>query len=270
MTNYILHKDAGIELTRTEDNATDRHYLEGQAADDVVYAADATHLAGLPVAASRIVGKKASGALSALTGAETLAICSGQAGAAFSMNSQRISSIGAPSTAGDALVKGTRFTTAELPDGTLNYVLAAQGTGVSPAYAALTSLRNFSSVASDNVAFANDAEVTTSSTAYVKVKEILAAEIPYGTIRVAFDLKSAAGATVYGKTYRNGVAIGAEHTQGVTSYATKTDDFTCTPPLWNNGDLIQVYSKATAGETAYVKNFRFCYNLGLRQYTQDP
>lgn len=74
MAKELRHKDAGTQLTRTEDNAVDRHYIVGQAADDVVYASSASQLSGLAVAASRILGKKASGGLAALTGAEALAL----------------------------------------------------------------------------------------------------------------------------------------------------------------------------------------------------
>ena len=69
----------------------------------------------LAVAASRIVGRKSTGNIVALTGAELMAILSGQAGAAFSMNSQRMTTLGTPTSAGDALRKGTRVTVAELP-----------------------------------------------------------------------------------------------------------------------------------------------------------
>ena len=69
----------------------------------------------LAVAASRIVGRKSTGNIVALTGAELMAILSGQAGAAFSMNSQRMTTLGTPTSAGDALRKGTRITTSELP-----------------------------------------------------------------------------------------------------------------------------------------------------------
>lgn len=69
----------------------------------------------LVIPASRIVGRSSAGNIVALTGAELMAILTGQAGAAFSMNSQRITSLGVPTTAGDALRKGTRVTVAELP-----------------------------------------------------------------------------------------------------------------------------------------------------------
>ena len=49
---------------------------------------------------------------------------------------KRIPNLGAPTTAGDALRKGTRLSMAELPDGTDGYLLTAKGPGNSPIYAA--------------------------------------------------------------------------------------------------------------------------------------
>ena len=46
--------------------------------------------AALAVAVSRIIGRGAAGNIAALTGAEILAILTGQAGAAFSFNSQAV------------------------------------------------------------------------------------------------------------------------------------------------------------------------------------
>lgn len=69
----------------------------------------------LSVPASRIVGRKGTGNIVALTGAELMAILTGQAGAAFSFNGKRVTSIGAQTTVGDALRKGTRVTVTELP-----------------------------------------------------------------------------------------------------------------------------------------------------------
>jgi len=37
VANEFKHKDAGTELTRTEDNAVDRHIADGQTANDMLY-----------------------------------------------------------------------------------------------------------------------------------------------------------------------------------------------------------------------------------------
>jgi len=89
----------------------------------------------LAVPASRIVGRKSTGNIVALTGVELMAILSGQAGAAFSMNSQRITTLGTPSSTGDALRKGTRVTISELPTLTTDKIW--KGVGGVPAEADL-------------------------------------------------------------------------------------------------------------------------------------
>ena len=56
--------------------------------------------------ASRIVGRKATGDIGALTGAEILAILTGQNGADFSMNTHKITGISDGTDSGDAVNKG--------------------------------------------------------------------------------------------------------------------------------------------------------------------
>lgn len=136
MANEIIHKTVGTELTQTEWEATTAHASNSQATDDMIRAQSSTIWERFAVAASRIIGKKATGTTDALTGAETLVVLSGQAGAAFSMNSQRVTSVGTPTTAGDALIKGTRLTASEMLDGTSGQVLTAQGAGGNPVYSA--------------------------------------------------------------------------------------------------------------------------------------
>jgi len=74
-------------------------------AHTILYAAADYTPAALSVPASRIVGRKAAGNIVALTFAEVLALLSGQAGAAFSMNSQKIIDLAAPTLANDAVRK---------------------------------------------------------------------------------------------------------------------------------------------------------------------
>lgn len=64
--------------------------------------------AALTIAASRILGRKATGNIGALTGAEILAILSGKAGANFSMNSKKITSLLNPTGNQDADTKAAR------------------------------------------------------------------------------------------------------------------------------------------------------------------
>ena len=66
--------------------------------------ADNTPLA-LAIAASRILGRGAAGDIAALTGAQIMAILTGQAGADFSMNTHKITNVVDPAAAQDAATK---------------------------------------------------------------------------------------------------------------------------------------------------------------------
>ena len=76
---------------------------------------DDTPLA-LTVAEQRFVGRITSGDIAALTGAQGMTILSGQAAAAFSMNSQKITSLAVPDTNGDAIRATTKITEVNLED----------------------------------------------------------------------------------------------------------------------------------------------------------
>lgn len=81
MANELKHKTVGTELSQAEYEAIGAHVLDAQATDDLIVATSATQLSRLAVAASRIIGKKASGTVSALTAAELLTIINVAAGA---------------------------------------------------------------------------------------------------------------------------------------------------------------------------------------------
>lgn len=103
MGNELRHKDAGAKLSRTKDNAIDRHEAGGQTANDMLYFNGTSWIRATPatirtllsiiaqtlfdantilkadtdntpvalaVAASRIIGRKSSGGIAALTVAE--------------------------------------------------------------------------------------------------------------------------------------------------------------------------------------------------------
>jgi len=116
-------------------------------------------------------------------------------------------------------------------------------------------------VASDTLQGFANTERTETGTAYTKKKEILIART--GVIRVKFDLKSSSSTICYGRVYKNGSAIGTERSQG-PSYATYTEDISVVA-----GELIQLYAKASAGQTCYVKNFQICYTELINTVNTD-
>lgn len=107
--------------------------------------------------------------------------------------------------------------------------------------------------ASSNLQASSNAEVDSSNTIFVKVKEIQM--VIGGSIRVAFDLKSYSGSTTCsGQIYVNYIAVGTLRTTTSTSYSTYTEDITVKP-----GDFVQVFIKTTAN-FGYVENLRIYYD----------
>lgn len=120
-------------------------------------------------------------------------------------------------------------------------------------------------VSNDILRHSNDAEKTTTSTSYVKLKEVSLAH-GISDLRVKFDIK-ASGGTVYAKVYVNGSPVGTEKSRTSTSYGTQTEDLT----NLSENDLIQIYVKhSTGAQTSYVENMRFYWDLGDAHTNQDP
>ena len=112
-------------------------------------------------------------------------------------------------------------------------------------------------VASDTLLDSSDSEEYHGSITYTNEKEITIPDDIFSNdseLRIKFDLKSANMAiTVYGRIYRNGVAVGTERSTTSTSYVNFSDDISG----WSAGDLIQLYTRtAASGIVVYVQNFR--------------
>ena len=222
----------------------------------------------LIVPASSIVGRKSTGNIVALTGAELMAILTGKAGAPFSMNSKRLTTLGVPTTVGDALRKGTRITVLELPALADEKMWKGTGGNVEE-----VDMPGPFLIVSDTLQNSNDTERSTILTSYVKLKEIqINQKVSTGSnIRIKFDIKVLNGSTVYGKLYRNGVPFGTEQLTSSGTYQTFSQDFNA--GSWVIGDLIQLYIKSLhGGETyrAYCRNLRFYYDILLSTTNQDP
>ena len=95
-----------------------------------------------------------------------------------------------------------------------------------------------------------DTEGSTTSTSYVKVKEIQLMGMK-GALRVAFSQKSSTTADSYTRIYKNGSAIGTERLKNDTNYTTFTEDFSGLEV----GDKIQLYAKRVTAN-CYYQNFR--------------
>jgi len=111
---------------------------------------------------------------------------------------------------------------------------------------------------SDSILGSSDVEASSSSSTYVKLKELT---LTMGnavkgniTLRIKFDLKGSVDNVqyVYGYIYRNDSPVGAEQSNVETTYSTKSQDI----DGWNNNDRIQLYVKRAGTETGYYQNFR--------------
>ena len=121
-------------------------------------------------------------------------------------------------------------------------------------------------VSSSNVITSLDGEEANNSTTYTKEKEL--DPIPddifsnESELSIMFTLKSQAGfVTVYGRVYRNGVAVGTEQSTLNTNYVPYYETITG----WSAGDLIQIYTRTTnASYSAYTYNFRVRGDPGFK------
>lgn len=100
-----------------------------------------------------------------------------------------------------------------------------------------------------------DVETGTSSLTYVKLKEIQT--IGYsGVCRIKFDMHCGVlSNTASGRVYKNGVAVGTEHSSDTDAYQTFSEDI----GGFLADDLIQLYSKNAMGNMNKIRNFRISH-----------
>jgi hypothetical protein len=114
--------------------------------------------------------------------------------------------------------------------------------------------------AGDNLCVSSDDRKTTTSTEYIKAKEIKIYRP--GTYRIKFDLGiTRRRLTAFGQIYRNGSPVGTERSASQTTYTTFSEDIA----NWEEGDLIQLYCRQAGGTGsggAKVRNFRVYYDDG--------
>jgi hypothetical protein len=158
---------------------------------------------------------------------------------------------------GDLVTASGTGTPATLTVGANGKVLIAdsgQTTGQIWAYPTIGSI-----TASDDKWILTAGPRQTASTSYAKIWEYKV--FHSGSVRAKFELKDAAGGTtVYGQVWKNGVAVGVEHSTSSATFQPYQDDVTCV-----SGDLIQLYQKVPTGaDYAVVQNFGL-YGTGLRE-----
>jgi len=88
------------------------------------------------------------------------------------------------------------------------------------------------------------------TTSYTKIKTLYVARP--GAVRIKFSMRSHNGNTVYGRIYKNGVAIGTQRSTTSTSYQTYSEDFSGIAI----GDLIQLYVKSSNSLPVYTNSFQ--------------
>ncbi len=103
--------------------------------------------------------------------------------------------------------------------------------------------------ASDDLIASSDAEGNTTSTPYIKVKEIKL--LFTGIYRISFDIRKNASGSFFGLIYRNDAAYGTERTAIFNSYVTFSEDL-----FFHDGDLLQLYVSSDNADATYYKNFR--------------
>jgi hypothetical protein len=110
-----------------------------------------------------------------------------------------------------------------------------------------------------DIIHAHDAEVSSATDDdWVKVKTITLTETPDTSLKIYFELKSSGGDFVYGKIYRNGVAVGTEQLTDSITYV----PFTETISGWSNGNTLELWILSSPWKTVYAQNFRILGTVG--------
>lgn len=99
-----------------------------------------------------------------------------------------------------------------------------------------------------------DTQAGTANGAFTKHREI-SLGAGSGALTIDFDLAVEGGVqTAHARVYRNGVAVGTDQStsSGEPTFVTFSENIAG----WAKNDLIQLYTWASGGKVAYVKNFR--------------
>ena len=102
----------------------------------------------------------------------------------------------------------------------------------------------------------NDDETSSTSTTYVLAKQIdIALKLYYlSNFMMSFEIRSLGGAQVQAYLAHNGSAIGSVQSTNNNVYQTKQQDIE--GESWRMEDTIEMYIRAAAGETCFIRNLR--------------
>lgn len=121
--------------------------------------------------------------------------------------------------------------------------------------------------ASDILRKSDDAEELISGTSYAKAKSITFE--PTGNLdiksefRIKFALRSGLNdPTVYGRIYKNGVAVGTARSTTSDEYVTFTEDIS----PWQFGDTIELWCMISLAGQGFCRNFRVYGDLVEMEY----
>lgn len=125
-------------------------------------------------------------------------------------------------------------------------------TAMTPSDGSVTSAKLVAPTAGNNIIGRHDMVITVTAYSYVLKKSF--SILQAGAYRIKFDLKNTGGvgqAAVFGRIYKNQIAIGTEQSDNTGSYVTKSQDISG----WSVGDTCELWLKISYG-TGYAQNFR--------------
>lgn len=109
----------------------------------------------------------------------------------------------------------------------------------------------------------HDAEASTASSDYVKLKTITFASGLGATYKVSYEIKtdpSGGGETAYGWVRPNGTEYGSPNSSVSGTYEEMSGDVTLS---LGSGDTLELWARNVGGGTTYVQNFRVSYDPDL-------
>jgi hypothetical protein len=110
----------------------------------------------------------------------------------------------------------------------------------------------------------SDAERSTASAIYTKLKEIRIETAQPGRYRIAWQARSDdVGQDIKTRFHVNGAIVSPEMTEGVVAYQDESHNYDVDLAA---GDLLQIFGKRVGATTCYVRNFRIYYDWRIEYF----